>query len=113
MLMRINVSPSCACACQLTTFPIVTDTYIVRTYMRAYVSEPHANALGNYIHVILMWLLGNVAFAVGNIYIICYSIDISEYIHVYTCTFINIHVIMSSLAYMYMHSLHSENFGSV
>ena len=28
MLMRINVSPGCACTCQLTTVLIVTDMYI-------------------------------------------------------------------------------------
>ena len=34
MCMRINISPRCACAYQLTTFLIVTDTYM---YIRAYI----------------------------------------------------------------------------
>ena len=40
--------PSCARACQLTTFLIVTDTYI-RTSIPH--SEPRANALGNYMYI--------------------------------------------------------------
>ena len=44
MRMRINVSPSCAYACQLTTFLIVTDTYIC-TYIRTYVHHENRSLI--------------------------------------------------------------------